>query len=79
MVAAAKVRPRITATTTKNTGIIIGPVRIIHPAIKLVGCVYQYDNRRHHYKIPIRYLDDVLVAIEVGGSKAIVEVVSALW
>lgn len=70
----------IRPTQIKFTGIIPGPVRVIHPAIKRVGCVWQYDRRRHAFLVPIRHLDAVLIEIERGNVKAIVEYSAAqLW
>lgn len=52
---------------TARSGVLYGPVRVVHPAIKAVGCPWQYDHRRHAYLIPRQHIDDVMVAIELAG------------
>ncbi len=57
----------VTVEQTRHSAVISGPVRVVHPAIKAVGCAWQYDHRRHAYLVPRRHLDDVSVAIELAG------------
>jgi hypothetical protein len=72
---------KIIVEQTARSGRIFGPVRIIHPAIKQVGCPWQYDHRRHAHLVPVQYLDDVLVAIELLKIKpqAVVEYRGPGW
>lgn len=51
----------------RHSGVLYGPVRVVAPAIKRVGCSAQYDNRLHAFKVPLQRLDDVMVAIELDG------------
>lgn len=52
---------------TPITSVLRGPVRVIHPALKLVDCPYQWDAKISSYLLPARRLDDVLAAIELDG------------
>lgn len=67
----------VNVAETRHSGVIEGPVRAIHPAIKKIGCAWQYDHARHAYLVPRQALDDIMVAIEVAGH--IVNYAAPLW
>jgi hypothetical protein len=63
----ARKRAVIHTETLRHTGVIIGPVRIVHPAILAAGCPWQYDHHRHGYKVPRQNLGDVEAALVASG------------
>lgn len=52
-----------------HSALAFGPVRVIQPAIRAVGCAWQYDSLLHCYKVPRDRLDDVIAAIESAGHR----------
>lgn len=48
---------------THHSGQIEGPVRVIHPLLRALGCPWQYDHRAH-YLVPIQHLDDLVADME---------------
>lgn len=61
----------------RHSGVLIGPGRAIKPAIESVGSPSQYDVVRRGWKIPLRFLDDALVALEMAGHT--IEIVGPGW
>lgn len=57
----------VRVTRTKASGLLAGPVRAVHPAIKRAGCAWQYDPRAHAYRVPLHALRDVVTALELAG------------
>jgi hypothetical protein len=57
----------VTVEQIRHSGILCGPGRAIKPAIESVGSPSQYDVVRRGWKIPLRFLDDALVALELAG------------
>lgn len=57
----------VTVEQMRFSGVLKGPVRAIHPAIKRVGCAWQFEPRTHAYKVPLQALDRVLVELEMAG------------
>jgi hypothetical protein len=60
-----------------ESAVLTGAVRLIHPAIRVTGCEWEYDNLRHAYRVPIRDLDEVTEAMERAGHAVIPE--AARW
>lgn len=59
----------VTVSRMKASGVLAGPVRVLHPAIKRAGCAWQYDPRAHTYRVPVQHLDDVLAVLELAGHR----------
>lgn len=57
----------VTVEHTRQSGVVHGPVRVVHPAIRLVGSPGEYDGLQHAYRVPGDMLDDVTAAIEAAG------------
>jgi hypothetical protein len=49
------------------SAILHGPVRVIHPAIRQVGCYWQFDHTRRTYEVPAAAMPAITSAIEVAG------------
>jgi hypothetical protein len=63
-----RVKPStVTVEQTKRSGVLYGPVRVIHPVIKRLGVPWQFDGRRRAYRVPVQRIDDVMVGIELDG------------
>jgi hypothetical protein len=63
-----RLRPQtVRVEQTRHSGVLYGPVRVVHPAITQTGSPYQYDGLLHAYRVPLQRLDDVLAAIELDG------------
>lgn len=79
MTAARRRSSRVTALAERRgrLGLLAGPVRVIHPAIRVVGCPWRYDHRWHHYEVPLQRLDAVTAAIKTSGHE--VDTRSATW
>ncbi|MFL6164507.1 MAG: hypothetical protein ACJ74U_20105 [Jatrophihabitantaceae bacterium] len=50
-----------------HSGLISGPVRIVHPAIQRLGIPWMYDHRRHAYLVARQHLADVEAALVADG------------
>jgi hypothetical protein len=79
MTRAPAARPVVTVRESKQDGILAGPVRVLHPVIKFVDCKFQYDNRRHEYHVPKRYLDEIMVALETQMRATVIYTPAELW
>lgn len=66
-------RAVVRTETTRHSALFHGPVRVIAPAIRTVGCPSMYDPKRHAYSVPVKWADDVAVAIETGPYPARIE------
>jgi hypothetical protein len=65
----ARKRATIYTETMKHTGVVIGPVKTVHPVIQLVACPWMYDHRLHGYKVPIQFLADIEAALTADGHR----------
>jgi hypothetical protein len=58
---------RITVGQHMHSGIITGPVRVVHPVIVRLGIPYQYDHRRHAWMVPMQRRADIEAALVADG------------
>jgi len=50
-----------------HSGLVSGPVRIVHPAIVRLGIPWMYDHGRHAYLVPRQHLGNIQAALEADG------------
>ena len=60
-------RAVITVEFKQHSAVVHGPVRVVHPTLRALGCPWQYDHRKHAFLVPVQRLDDVIADIEARG------------
>lgn len=57
----------IVVESTRHSGIVYAPSRIVRPSAQRVDCPMQYDGKRRAYVVPLPKLHDVIAALELDG------------
>jgi hypothetical protein len=58
-------RAVITVAFRPHSGVLHGPVRVVHPTLRALGCPWQYDHRKHAFLVPVQRLDAVIVIVDI--------------
>lgn len=63
----ARKRSIVTTSVYRHSGVVRGPVRVVHPAIQRLGLPWQFDHRRGGWLIPKQHLADLEAALVADG------------
>lgn len=53
------------------SGVVVGPVRVIHPVLIRLEIPWQWCHNRHGYKVPRQHLADLEAALTADGYRVV--------